>query len=215
MRTPSVEKTELIARLKEEFKDSEPIFTEEILLAWNEYSRSRVFQLLRELCADGLIIKYTHGVYYFSETSFLGAPLPLDATKIAEKRYLKADGKVFGYYSGLALLNTVGLTNQVPNVREIVTTKETTRIREVSIGRARFLLRRAKAEVNEENAPLFQILEIFSRTDKPLEEYQTENILSLTDNGRIDAKALEECAKYFPKRALKNLKGSEIWSHVG
>jgi len=210
MRTPDVDRTELISRLIKEFGNGEPIFTKEILLSWKEYSRPRVFQLLKELCCDGTIVKYAKGVYYFPEMSFWNAPLPLDAVKVAEKRYLKADGKMFGYYSGMTLLNMVGLTDQVPNTREIVTMNETTRVREIVIGKAEFRIRRSKTRITEENTPLLQILDIFDRTDGPLERYQTDNILALIGNGRIDRTLLYECAKYFPKRALKNLMDSEI-----
>ena len=210
MRTPDIERAELISRLKKEFGNGEPIFTKEVVSSWKEYSRPRIFQLLKEFCSDGTMVKYAKGVYYFPELSFWNTPLPLDADKVAEKRYLKADGKVFGYYSGLTLLNMVGLTNQVPNKREIVTENETTRVREIIIGRAEFRIRRSRAKVTEENAPLLQILDIFSRTDGPLEGYQKDNILSLISGGRIDRKLLLECAEYFPKRALKNLMDSEI-----
>jgi len=209
MRTPDIERTELISRLKEEFGNNEPIFTKEIVVSWKEYSRPRVFQLLKELCNDGTIVKYSMGIYYFPELSFWGEFLPLDAVKVAEKRYMRADGKVFGYYSGLTLLNMVGLTNQVPNIREIVTTNETTRVREVTIGKAEFRIRRSRAKITGENAPLLQILDIFNRTDGPLERYQTDNILALIGN-RIDRAILDECSKCFPKRAMKNLKNSEI-----
>jgi len=210
MRTPEIEKTELIARLKEEFGEGEPIFTKDIMSSWNEYSRPRIFQILKDMCNDGMITKYTKGVYYFPETAFWNGPLPITATKVAEKRYMKADGKVFGYYSGLTLLNYIGLTNQVPNTREIVTMNETTRVREVTIGKFYFRLRRSKMQITEENAPLLQVLEIFNKIDAPLERYQKENIFALLGNKPVDKALLLECAEYFPKRALKNLINSEM-----
>jgi len=210
MRTPDIERTELIARLKEEFGEGEPIFTSEIINSWKEYSRPRVFQLLNEFCSDGTIVRYVKGVYYFPETGFWGGLVPLSATKVAEKRYMKADGNVFGYYSGLTLKNMIGLSNQVPAIREIVTTNETTRVREVVIGKFYFRVRRSKLQITKENAPLLQVLEIFNKTDGPLERYQKENILALIGKERIDKELLFECAEYFPKRALKNLMNSEI-----
>ena len=210
MRPTNISKAELIARLRKQFNTNEPIFTEEILAAWSEYSRPRVFQLLKELCGEGEISKYAIGVYYFSELTFLGVPLSLDSGKVAEKRYLQANGQVFGYYSGLTLLNMVGLSNQFPFIREIVTAKETTSIRLVTIGKREFLLRRAKTEITDENAPVLQILEIFSKFDRPLEKYQAENILALAGGRRIDKNIVNECAKFYPKRALQNFKNSEI-----
>jgi len=205
MRTTAVDRKELVTRLKREFGEGEPIFTKEIINSWKEYSRPRIFQMLKELCNDGTMSRYSRGVYYFPETSFWNAPLPLDVTKVAEKRYMKADGRVFGYYSGLTLLNMIGLTNQVPNTREIVTTNETNRVRKVVIGKFYFRIRRSKIQVTEENAPLLQALEIFNKIDAPLVRYQKENILALIGNKRIDGTLLSECAECFPKRALKNL----------
>lgn len=210
MRPNNTDKTELVARLKKQFGISEPIFTEEILAAWSDYSRPRVFQLLKELCENGAITKYALGVYYFSEPTPWGTQSALSADKVAEKRYLQANGKIFGYYSGLTLMNMVGLTNQVPNTREIVTVNETTRVREVTIGKRRFLVRRAKTDITSENAPVMQMLEIFNVYDIPLERYQAENILALVGGRRIDKSLVYECAKYYPKRALQNLRKSEI-----
>ena len=213
MRKPNIEKTELISRLKKKFQTNEPIFTEEILATWSEYSRPRVFQLLKEFCENGAIVKYAIGVYYLPSLSFWGASLPLSAVKVAEKRYLQTNGQVFGYYSGLTLLNMVGLTNQVPNIREIVTVNEATRVREVTIGKTKFLVRRAKTEITDQNASILQILEIFNTINQPLEKYQTDNILALAGNRQIDGKLATKCAKYYPKRALQNLRNSEI-GHV-
>ena len=210
MRTPDIEKKELITRLKEEFGEGEPIFTKEIISSWKEYSRPRIFQLLKDMCNDGTITRYDRGVYYFPKTAFWNGPLPLSAVKVAEKKYMKTDGKVFGYYSGLRLLNMIGLTNQVPSKREIVTMNETTRVREVTIGKFYFIVRRSKMKITEENAPLLQVLEIFNKIDAPLERYQKENIFALLGNKTIDKALLLECAEYFPKRALKNLMNSEV-----
>ena len=209
MRTSNIEKAELIIRLKRKFGVDEPIFADEIITAWGEYSRPRVFQLLKTFCEDGSIAKYAIGVYYFPEKTVFGTNSVLSAVSVAEKRYLKSKGRVFGYYSGLTLLNMVGLTNQVPNTREIVTSNESTRVREVVIGKRRFLIRRAKESITSENAPLFQLLEVFDKLDRPLEKYQAENLLALAGE-RIDKQMLAQCAKYYPKRALQNLINSEI-----
>ena len=212
MRRANIKKEELIERLEERFGTNEPIFVKEIMEVWSEYSRPRVFQIIKELCDDGMLMKDIPGVYYLPKEAFWGGTLSFDTLKIAEKRYVKADGKVIGYYSGQTLMNMVGLSNQVPNVDEIVTMNETTRVREVNIGNASIILRRAKIRINEKNAPVMQLLEIFNRYDKPLAAYQQENVIALV-GGKIDEDVLTECAKCFPKRALQNLKRSEVY-HV-
>jgi len=211
MRTAIVGKEELLERLEKRFGKNEPIFLKEILEAWSEYSRPRVLQLVREFCDDGTFVKKIPGVYYLPEDAVIWeGTLSLDTMRIVERRYLKDEGKVLGYYSGQTLMNMVGLSNQVPAVDEIVTVNESTRVRWVNIGKARFILRRAKIKISEKNAPVMQLLEIFNQYDKPLAKYQQDNLIALA-GGKIDKDILAECAKRFPKRALENLKRSEVY----
>ena len=211
MRTAIVGKEELLERLEKRFGRTEPIFLKEILELWSEYSRPRVLQLIRAFCNDGVLMKDFPGVYYLPEDAVIWeGTLSLDTMRIVERRYLKDNGKVFGYYSGQTLMNMVGLSNQVPAVDEIVTVNESTRVRWINVGKARFILRRAKIDINEKNAPIMQLLEIFNQYDKPLARYQRDNLVALA-GGKIDKDILAECAKCFPKRALENLKRSEVY----
>ena len=210
MRSAITEKEDLIRRLEKLFGRNEPIFIKEIISSWNEYSRSRVLQLIRELCTDGALIKDIPGVYYLPKETVWGGVFSLDTMKIIEKRYLKDGGKVFGYYSGHTLMNDVGLSNQVPNTDEIVTVNEATRVRTVVIDGFKVILRRAKIKINEKNAPVMQLLEIFNRYDGPLAGYQRENLIALA-GGTIDKNIVMRCAKCFPKRALENFKRSGMY----
>jgi len=211
MRGATVGKEELVKRLEKRFARNEPIFLKEIVEVWSEYSRPRVFQLIKELCEDGTLMRGIPGVYYFPEEAVLWeGTLSLDIMKIVERRFLGDKGKVFGYYSGQTLMNMVGLSNQVPNTPEIVTVNESTRRRIVTISGFKYILRRAKTDINEKNAPVMQLLEIFSEYSGLLARYQKENLISLT-GGKVDGEILTECAKCFPKRALENLKRSEVY----
>ena len=210
MRKALVEKEKLLRRLEKRFGVNEPIFTKEIMVSWSEYSRARVFQLIKILCEDGSLMRDIPGVYYLPKESFWEGTWLLSTGKIIEKRYLKSNGKVIGYYSGLTLMNKVGLSNQVPFTDDIVTMNETTTVRWVNVGKARVILRRARVKINEQNAPVMQLLEIFSRYDGPLAKYQQDNIIGLV-GGKIDGDVLKECAKCFPKRALENFKKSEVY----
>jgi hypothetical protein len=211
MRRAIVEKEELIRRLEKRFGKTEPIFMEDIVKVWKEYSLPRIFQLIREFCEDGTLMKKIPGVYYFpEEVEYWEGVLSLDTMSIVERRYLKYGGKVFGYYSGQTLMNMVGLSNQVPNTDEIVTVNETTRVRTITINGFKVILRRAKIKINEKNAPVMQLLEIFNQYDRPLANYQRENLIALV-GGKIDENILTECAKCFPKRALENFKRAGLY----
>ena len=211
MRRAKVVTEDLVYRLEKRFGKNEPIFMEDIVETWSEYSRSSVYNLIKTLCDEGTLIKKIPGVYYFpKEAVYWEGTLSLDTMKIVERRYLMYRGKVFGYYSGQTLMNMVGLSNQVPNTEEIVTMNEAAGRRTVTINGFKYILRRAKIKINEKNAPVMQLLEIFNQYDQPLAEYQQDNLIALA-RGKIDRDVLTECAKCFPRRALQNLKRSGIY----
>jgi len=200
----------LAKRLEKRFGRNTPIFMKEIIDAWSEYSESSVYKTVRELCEDGTLVKKVPGVYYLpEEDAYWEGELSLDTMTVVEKRYIKDGRKLLGYYSGQTLMNKVGLSDQAPDTDEIVTVNETTKVRIVTIGGSKVKLRRAKIEIDEKNAPVMQLLEIFNRYDRSLTEQQRDNIVAMA-GGKIDRDVLKECARYFPRRAWLNLKRSGL-----
>lgn len=210
MRPNKLSQEKILKRIETRFGIGEPIFTDEIIKILEEYSRARVFQILEQLVKIGKINRYSNGVYYFPKLSFWGQPLPIDIEKIITKKYIGNSDDIYGYYSGVTLFNMLGLTNQVPNIKEITTMNETTRVREIMLNKKTIILRRARGTINKENVAVMQLLEVFGEIDLPLEKHQIENIRSLTENGFFKAKTIAECAVYFPKRSLANLMKSEV-----
>jgi len=211
MRKANVMPEKLVERLEKRFGRGEPIFMKDIMKSWSEYSESNVYKIIKTLCDNGILLKDTPGVYFLpKKTVWIEGEFSLDTMKIVERRYVSDKGKVFGYYSGFFLMNQAGFSNQVPNIREIVTTKETTSVRTVTINGFKVKLRRAKININDKNAPVMQLLEIFNRYEGPVTGYQRDNLISLT-GGKVDPTLLAECAKCFPKRALENLKRSGMY----
>lgn len=145
-------------KLVERFGYDTPIFTEDIMSELNEYSQSRVAQLIREMTVAGLISKYIKGVYYFPTMTELGKPSVLGFRQVIEKKYIQDGESVFGYFAGLSLLNSLGLTTQVPNTLEIVTTKESTRVREINIRNSKLILRKARVNITKDNVTLWHYL---------------------------------------------------------
>ncbi|MDR2202145.1 MAG: hypothetical protein LBP26_05220, partial [Clostridiales bacterium] len=99
-----------INKLIKRYGYNSPVFTEEILAAWNGYSRPWIFRLLKEAVKSGLLKKYSYGVYYIPLPVSLGGASALSPRAVMEKRYIRFNGAVYGYYSGLALLNGLGLS---------------------------------------------------------------------------------------------------------
>jgi hypothetical protein len=196
---------ELIERLKELYGCNEPITAAEILSAWSEYSRPMVFRLLKRHTESESLKRFDMGIYYIPTDTFLGKS-KLDPGKVITKRFIKSGGDVFGYYSGMGLFNELGLTTQMPMVAEIVTEKETTRVREVTVGKAKVLLRRAKTKINKNNAPVLQFLEAMKFVYEPLDEYQVANLREFVRRNNVAEKDVLAYSNLFPKRAIENLR---------
>lgn len=54
------------------------------------------------------------------------------------------------------------ITTQMPNVLEIYTNNESSKVREVTVGSQRVVLRRARVEINRDNVPILAFLELMN-----------------------------------------------------
>ena len=56
----------------------------------------------------------------------------------------------------------------MPNVLEIYTNNESSKVREVTVGSQRVVLRRARVEINRDNVPILAFLELMNDINKML-----------------------------------------------
>ena len=77
--------------------------------------------------------RFDMGIYYFPQKMFFGASY-LDPRKVVQKRFLSDGDNTYVYVAGRALINQAGVSTQVPSLLEIVTNKESTRVRDVNVG---------------------------------------------------------------------------------
>jgi hypothetical protein len=129
-----------------------------------------------------------------------------------EKKYIKSNNEVYGYYAGLVIQNSLGLTTQMPVTKEIVTNRETTRVREVRVGKAKVLLRRAKTQITKDNAAVLQFLDALKEVDEPLDEYQLGRIREFVRQEDIQKTDIYKYAELFPKKAMVNFQSIGEWN---
>lgn len=75
-----------IDKLTENFNINEPIFTEEILDLFKEYSRAQVFRYIDKAKENKKIIQFTKGVYYIPNTTFWGDLSTITVDSVIEKK---------------------------------------------------------------------------------------------------------------------------------
>ena len=78
----------LMNKISEKFNINEPIFTEEIMALFPEYSRPYIFSLLNELEKSIELVRYSKGVYFIPKKTFFGLST-ITADAVIEKKYLK------------------------------------------------------------------------------------------------------------------------------
>lgn len=190
-----------IERIKENFKENEPIFTSEILGLFKEYTKAYVFRLLNKSIEKEEIIKYCSGVYYIPSKTRRGLStiIPED---IINKKYVTDDDDIYGIYGGLLLRNLFNQTTQVPNTIEVVTNNESSRSRKITINNRDFILKKSRCKITKENYKEYKLLEVLT-TNKPLIDIET--IRKYIEDNSIDKDSLLETAKYFPSNTIKNL----------
>ena len=153
--------------LREKYKDAEPIFIEDINI--EGMNRPNFCQQLKTLTDNGKLVRFEKGIYYFpKKTRFSSSAGPSPET-IAAYKYISRGGKTEGYYSGSTFANLIGISVQVPMKKEIVSNNIAAIVREVSIGKQTFIVRKTNVPISTENVKVLQLLELLKNLDSYLD----------------------------------------------
>lgn len=187
------------------YKANEPIFVSDIVLP---VSDANLRQMFKALCDSGKIKRFDTGIYYIPEASILKNGVPLAADEVAVAKYIVWKGKVEGFYSGYTFANQLGISTQVPYVKEIVSNNASTRVKEVNVRNKRIILRRARTEITNENYVVLQFLELL----KDLEQYYDisfeavcERLKKYVRNENIKKVDVDKYIGSFPDKIYKNI----------
>ncbi|MDR3293349.1 MAG: hypothetical protein LBT20_04505 [Clostridiales bacterium] len=195
---------EVVQRLKAVYGVNTPIFLDEIKTAVKGYSVPYIFQSIREAVEKGELIRYDDSIYYIPTETIFGKSA-INSYDVIEKKYIKDKGKTFGFYSGWIFLNAIGGTAQVPNILEVVTNKETMRVREARLGGKEIILRKPKCTVNSENQKPLQMLEVANKFE--IDKYIKRALLNYAKANKITAKDLLKYVEFYPAKVAKNMSG--------
>lgn len=205
-----------IERLSEKFNNNEPIFTEEILGLFREYSRAQVFRYIDKAKESKEIVQFAKGVYYIPNVTFWGDLSTITADSVIEKKYLRNAEQTYGVFGGIKLLNNFSVTTQMAAVIEVVTNNETTRCREIAVNGRRFILRKSRCEINKNNYAAYTVLQLFNDFTEQdrLDEASRRRLLEYIKSRKVTQKQLLELSMQFPARATKKLIGSGVLNEI-
>ena len=150
--------------LIENYGYNEPIFLNE--LSVDGMSENAIRQSVKRLVAGGFLERYDNGIYYIPKRNGLLGKSYLDPSVVVMRKYVKSKVEIYGYVTGISFANQLGLTTQMPAVIEVVTNREATNGRVVTVGKQRVRIKKPTVFVSDSNAELLQFLDGVSQAEK-------------------------------------------------
>ncbi len=201
----------LVERLKGQFNTNEPIFTNEILNMFKEYSRAYVFRLINKAEKKGELVNFDTGIYYLPKKSVVGVST-ITVEDVVSKKYIKNNEDVYGVYSGMNLQNMFSITTQMPNTIEIVSNNESMRCRKIIVDGRTVILRKSRCKIDRKNAQAYMILQLISELGEreKINDRAMESIKRFMRLNRVNTSDLLSLAKIFPAQTTKNLMFSGV-----
>lgn len=163
---------EFLEYIKSSYPTDTPIFLNELKL--DGVSDSYVRQRLAYAVRTGEIARYDKGIYYIPRTTRFGKSRPFFDLVLTGK-YISNERDVYGFFAGIQFKNKIGLSKQIPVVPEIVTNRECSRKRMVTLHNQNVILRKPVTKVTAENVRILQFLDLF--IDYPEQEVLKNKVL--------------------------------------
>lgn len=162
----------LKAYLLENFGYNEPIFLSDLSI--EGLSENAVRQSVKRLVANGFLERYDNGIYYIPKQGGLLGKNYLDPYLVIMRKYVQNKSETYGYVTGISFANQLGLTTQMPAVIEVVTNRESTNGRVITVGNLKVRVKKPAITISDSNAELLQLLDSIGQAEKytelPMEE---------------------------------------------
>ena len=163
--------------LMENYGYNEPIFLNDLVI--EGLSDNAVRQSVKRLVASGFLERYDNGIYYIPKRGGLLGKSYLDPSVVIMRKYVQNKSEIYGYVTGISFANQLGLTTQMPAVIEVVTNREATNGRMITVGSQRVRIKKPAITVSDSNAELLQLLDTIGQAEKYTELTIEETIETL------------------------------------
>ena len=186
------------------YEKDEPIFLSEL----PGDSRDYVRQEMKKLVDDGKLERLFNGVYYLSYTTILGTKGKMSIDKYVGKKFIKSNGRVTGYITGIQLANMYGFTTQTPACIEVCSNEATTKQRKLCIDGRNLIVYKPITEITKENQTALQFLDLMTTIDKYSE--LSGNLLRMklkefVNILNVDFSIVKRYIALFPDRVYRNI----------
>lgn len=196
----------LKAYLMENFGYNEPIFLNE--LSVEGLSENAVRQSVKRLVANGFLERYDSGIYYIPKQGGLLGKSYLDPSLVIMRKYVQNKSETYGYITGISFANQLGLTTQMPAIIEVVTNRESTNGRLITIGNQKVRVKKPTVTISDSNVELLQLLDSIGQAEKYTElsmEETIETMISYVKQKRFTKEQLSEVSSIITGATAKKL----------
>ncbi len=165
---------------------------------------------MKRLTDQGKLRRYSEGIYYIPEESIIGE-LKLDSDVLIRNKYISDGESIFGFYTGLKMLNTLGLTTQVPNTVEIMTNSITSRKTKKRIGKREIILIPSVTPITEDNISILKLIELIKYPQFRLQPIDVKK--SVLEEMGIDKESIlkiRKLAGVLPPKVSQSILASEV-----
>lgn len=199
----------LLEHIERNYKPGELFLLKKLNL---NISYDNLCQQIKGLADSGRICRYMDGVYYRPKKTISGIPYVPNSDKVAELKYITDNYEYYGCYSGHTLSNMIGLSNQVPQVKEIISNNTKAITREVSIGKFNYIIRRACFPITQENVKTVMLLEILKDIENlsDVETNKAECLRYFILQNKITKKMVDGILPNYPLRTYKAIYDLEL-----
>ena len=180
-------------------------------------SRDYIRQEMKKLVDDGKLERLFNGVYYLSYTTILGTKGKMSIDKYVDKKFIKSNGRVTGYITGIQVANMYGFTTQTPACIEVCSNEATTKQRKLCIDGRNLIVYKPITEITKENQAALQFLDLMTTIDKYSEI--SDNLLRMklkefVNILNVDFSIVKRYIALFPDRVYRNIYQGGLMSEL-
>ena len=197
----------LIDYLLKKYGTNKPIITEELSIPEISYNNLR--KQLSRYNSQGILEKYSQGVYYIPKDTILGRST-LSIDDVINRKYITNDNDIYGFYSGLSFYNKLGISTQVPFVYEIVTNKEKSRVREITLKNQKIILRKPYVKINKNNYLENQFLDFINNANSNDLSDNIDVLKKYIKDNNLNKNVILDLITYYPSKTSKKLIESRL-----
>ena len=193
-----------------DYSKNEPIFIEDIIQQNPTRSRQWIDHELNMMVTSKQLKRYMTGVYFIPSGTKLDH-IRYNADNIIAKKYIERNGRVFGYYSGDTLLRKLRIPNDHSDVITIITNKEKSRGRKVTVGDREVYLIKPPTEITNTNFRTLTFLEAVRLIDFSNQDRWIINILKdYIHQYQITLSQVQKYCVFFPDAVSKKILSSGL-----